>query len=386
MAHIQDRWQTKDGKRTSRWGTGDRYRVRYIVDGAERDGGSYPNGQKAAAQRQLSNIEADISRGVWVDPTNTITLSQYAREWAKIQKHNDRTRARVESQLKIHVHALPLGARPLVKLTASDVQRWATDRSRALATSTWQNLVNLVSSILSAAVDDKIIGSSPVTKRLRAQLGLVDDTERVVPLTVDQVRKLAAAMDERFRAAVYAQAGLGLRVGELLALRAESVVLLSKKPLVHVTHQIAPRTLELVAPKTRYSIRDVPMPEMVGFALSRLTPGPQGLYWYTSTNRPINHDYYRIKFTAAVRKAELPEGTTPHDLRHHYASVLLAAGESVIAVAERLGHKDASLVISTYGHLLPDREDWTRKAIDGAWGELPEPSMITARRRPRSGS
>lgn len=45
----------------------------------------------------------------------------------------------------------------------------------------------------------------------------------------------------------------------------------------------------------------------------------------------------------------------------------LAAGESVVAVAERLGHENASLVMGTYGHLMPDSEDHTRKAINGAW-------------------
>ena len=56
-----------------------------------------------------------------------------------------------------------------------------------------------------------------------------------------------------------------------------------------------------------------------------------------------------------------------HDLRHHYASVLLAAGESVVAVAERLGHENADLVLSTYGHLQPNAEEGTRKALDDAW-------------------
>jgi integrase len=69
-----------------------------------------------------------------------------------------------------------------------------------------------------------------------------------------------------------------------------------------------------------------------------------------------------------VASAGLPVGTTSHDPRHHFASLLLAAGESVIAVAERLGHDDASLVLSTYGHLMPDSEDWTRRAVDAAWG------------------
>jgi integrase len=68
-----------------------------------------------------------------------------------------------------------------------------------------------------------------------------------------------------------------------------------------------------------------------------------------------------------VERAGLPEATTSHDLRHHHASVLLAAGESGVAVAERLGHENATLVLTTYGHLLPDSEERTRRAVDAAW-------------------
>ena len=45
----------------------------------------------------------------------------------------------------------------------------------------------------------------------------------------------------------------------------------------------------------------------------------------------------------------------------------LAAGKSVVAVAERLGHENATLVLKTYGHHMPDSEDRTRRAIDTAW-------------------
>jgi hypothetical protein len=55
------------------------------------------------------------------------------------------------------------------------------------------------------------------------------------------------------------------------------------------------------------------------------------------------------------------------DSWHHYASVLLAGGESVVAVAERLGHEDAAMVLKVYGHLMPDSEDRTRKVVDAAW-------------------
>jgi integrase len=75
-------------------------------------------------------------------------------------------------------------------------------------------------------------------------------------------------------------------------------------------------------------------------------------------------------FGKAVVRAKLPADTGTHALRHHYASVLLAAGESVVAVAERLGHDDAALVLSTYGHLMPGSEDKTRRAVDAAWNPV----------------
>ncbi|MGW4154590.1 hypothetical protein ACWEDF_15705 [Micromonospora chersina] len=46
-------------------------------------------------------------------------------------------------------------------------------------------------------------------------------------------------------------------------------------------------------------------------------------------------------------------------------------GESVITVAERLGHENATLVLSTYGKLMPDSEERTRRAVDKAWGCAP---------------
>ena len=46
-------------------------------------------------------------------------------------------------------------------------------------------------------------------------------------------------------------------------------------------------------------------------------------------------------------------------------------GESVIVVAERLGHENAALVLSTYGHLMPDSEERTRRAVDDAWSRVP---------------
>jgi integrase len=93
-----------------------------------------------------------------------------------------------------------------------------------------------------------------------------------------------------------------------------------------------------------------------------------GSLFTTANGNLYRHEHYGARiFAPSVKKAELPAGTTSHARRHHDASVLLAAGDSVVAVAERLGHENAALVLKTYGHLLPDSEDRTRRAINDAW-------------------
>ena len=58
---------------------------------------------------------------------------------------------------------------------------------------------------------------------------------------------------------------------------------------------------------------------------------------------PYRHDYYGAQILRrAVERTALPSGTATHDLRHHYSSVLLMQRESVVAVAERPGHENAS--------------------------------------------
>jgi exodeoxyribonuclease V alpha subunit len=56
------------------------------------------------------------------------------------------------------------------------------------------------------------------------------------------------------------------------------------------------------------------------------------------------------------------EGIRLHDLRHFYASGLIAAGCDVVTVQRALGHAKASTTLETYSHLWPSAEDKTRKA------------------------
>lgn len=350
-----------------------RWRARYRDPSGRERARHFP--RKVDAERFLTTVRADMLRGAYVDPTDQTTVIAYARQWAAARPHGERTARRVDSMIRNHIEATVLGGRRLASVRPSEVQAWASDRGQVLAPATLRKAVSVLRAVYAAAVLDRLVGSSPVVNLTLPRA----ERERIVPLTVVQVLALAAAIGRwdhdgrpkafrtRYRAMVLTQAGLGLRVGELLGLRVQDVDWLRRS--VRIEHQADPDTGALVPPKTPRSRRTLPLPQLVADELAaHLAAYPaaaDGLLFHTAGGRTLGHDFYASRvFARAVIRADLPAGTSTHDLRHAYASWLLAAGESVVAVSERLGHESATLVLTTYGHLVPGSEERTRKAVD----------------------
>jgi integrase len=73
----------------------------------------------------------------------------------------------------------------------------------------------------------------------------------------------------------------------------------------------------------------------------------------------------RHAFRRAAQRAGLAEPLPKlHDLRHAYASALLAAGLTVHAVAELLGHSSPALVMARYGHAYADEKAASAMALE----------------------
>jgi len=59
----------------------------------------------------------------------------------------------------------------------------------------------------------------------------------------------------------------------------------------------------------------------------------------------------------------LPDTFSYHDLRHYFASMLIASGADVKTIQARLRHASAMTTLDTYGHLFKDADESTRAAI-----------------------
>jgi integrase len=68
-------------------------------------------------------------------------------------------------------------------------------------------------------------------------------------------------------------------------------------------------------------------------------------------------DVFRANgWKTACKHAGLVPAPRPYDLRHSFASLLLAEGRTVHYVATQLGHSPV-LTLSTYGHLIAEYAD-----------------------------
>lgn len=326
--------------------------------------------KKIDGQRWLDEVTASILTGQYVDPrAGRETFKAYAEQWREAKPHRPSTAKAVRQHL--HRYAYPgFGKRSLSAITTSDVQSWATGltKTHKLAPSTARTVFSTVAAVFRAAVKDRKLARTPCED---IDLPAVP-RKKVVPLAIEQVLALAGQVPDRYRALVIVGAGTGLRPGELFGLQVRHVNFLRRTLEVEQqVQQTAGHGVRVCELKTESSYRTVPLPQTVIDALAQhlkgYPAGQAGFIFTAPEGGPIVYSHFMGAWRMAVKAAGLPVGTGPHALRHAYASMLIAGGESVKAVSERLGHTNAAMTLNVYSHLFPDSEDRTRRAIDAAF-------------------
>jgi len=382
MPHVQDRWESvNDGQRarTNRYGQGKRWKARYQdPDGTER---SRMFERKQDAERFLTTIAADVLRGAYVDPdAGRITFADFSQQWLTAQTFTETTREATE--LRLRLHAVPaLGDYELRNLKPSIIQAWLRGLQTKIAPSYVRTVLTNASAVLNAAVDDGLIASNPC--RARSVRPPRVDREKIEPWPVAQVEAVIGALPDRYRALAVVGAGCGLRQGEIFGLRVQDVEFLRRRLQVQQQVKFVGGRLVIDKPKNRRS-RTVPLPDWVAVELTehlrRYTPSPGGLVFSSREHKLLNRSYVNQHIWKPTLEAvgiEPIRSNGMHALRHFYASVLIDAGESAVAVAEYLGHADPGFTLRVYAHLFPSSEDRARRAIDNAFAAH-EP-LITGR-------
>ncbi|MFE6824914.1 site-specific integrase [Streptomyces sp. NPDC057690] len=318
---IQDRWfktGTNAGGKTvrvksDRHGSGLRYRARYIgPDGTEKSK-SFPDGKKRLAEKWLSAIETDMTRGQYTDPKSVrITFRQYADKWLDSKASSPMARKEFGRRLRLHVYPV-LGSRPIGTFRPEHIRELlaALEAKPGVGPSYTRNIFADVQSVLAAAVDDALLSRNPCGARTVRR-------PKPAPHPVFALPKGGKKRD--------------VPLPDFLAeaLRA---------------HMDACKPVEITLPW------DVPEGPKVSARLI-FTAEQGGMVW-------------RSNFNGKEWKPALADaGLIPPEADEN------GKYENIKAVSEYMGHADPGLTLRVCAHLMPESRERARRAIDSVFQRI----------------
>lgn len=264
-----------------------------------------------------------------------------------------------------------------------------------LGDSTKVKVIDRVSEVLSAALDDGLIGRNPLQAKSVSRP--IPDKHEAIPLTIDELDAISLALrhmpgcpadcdkcgPSRYDILPYLGAATGERQGELFAIDAEKDIDFLRRVL-HVRRQVKIiRGKQVFAPLKNDKVHDVPLTDDATLMLSqyirRYPPERVTLPWIKADGElatftlllsrgpglAMHRKMINDRWKAALKRAGITcdRYHMMHVTRHTFASACLSAGISVRAVAEFLGDTEAT-VQDTYSHMMPDNRERARKAME----------------------
>lgn len=185
-----------------------------------------------------------------------------------------------------------------------------------------------------------------------------------------EVGSWITAASPEYRALIALCAFAGLRLGEAAALRGGDVDFLRREIAVRrQVQRVNGGDVEIRAPKhgSERTVAAAPgLLEIIAehIALRGLQGDREAWLFPGERGNPAHQNTVGHAWRSALARAGF-EGFVLHDLRHFYASGLIAAGRDVATVQHALGHSTPAITLNTYTHLWPKAEDRTRAAAQG---------------------
>lgn len=223
-------------------------------------------------------------------------------------------------------------------LTNVSAQAEINREARRLSPKSVRNAWGLVLTAIRAAVPDYRIDVNLPAKR---------KTEMNIPTEEQLAGLLEDLAGTRLEIPVLIAAACGLRRGEIAALRFPEDVD-AKRNVLRVrrvmTQNDAGEWLIEDRTKTYESTRDVECPPWLIEKILALPPD----------YKPVHPAYLTSGFSRAAHRRGLDIHF--HNLRHYYASLLIAVGAPDQYIMRRMGHTTTNMLHTVYGHIMADRD------------------------------
>lgn len=154
----------------------------------------------------------------------------------------------------------------------------------------------------------------------------------------------------------------GMRIGEILGLQPQYLDLNNKEIKIRKTlekiniydknHDIIGSELKLIDPKSKQSVRTIPLPDFIIPILKDYKYGEKVIF-ETALGNFIDYRNVDRAWTRFLKRNNIPY-LKFHALRHTYASLLFREGATLKEVQELLGHSDITTTEKIYISVMPE--------------------------------
>lgn len=363
-------------------------------------GGEAEGWTRSRARTELKRVMADVERGMWASPLRRSHARRAPRPrdatpdfgpfaTALISSREGQVATGTFEYLRWGLaHLMPSFASWSLqeidieavdiyrehKVRESDARRWAIERGkpyrdargrmlRPLSASSINKTIDVLRWILSIAYEYGHISGNPAQGRRRR---LHEPPRRPVYLdSAEQIAALLEAAAQLDRDPLFRCSDRRAIIATLVlaGLRAEEFGRLLWR---HV--DLANGRIRIEHSKTEAGLREVDLVPLLRDTLrahrniARYT-APDDPVFPTRTGGRRDKDNLRFRVLApALGRADelliergrppLPEGLSPHRLRHTFASILIACGEDPASVTYQLGHVTPEFTLRVYGHMM----------------------------------
>lgn len=341
--------------------------------------------------KQAKQVEAEIllkvKSGSGLD--DNITLDELFEYHLK-SAVNDTKKSSVATKIKRYEnHVKPyFGHRKINSLTVIDFQNWKNDLlATGLSIAHLQGIYACLHALLNYAVKYDFLVKNHLSKLgnfknpnatiKEYNVWDVADFEKFA----EEVKKTCIEYEENKNEDYLLQWGYyvmynilfycGCRKGEVYPLTWNDIdfdnrILKIRRNLIY---KIEKGTFLITTPKTKNSIRDIPLPQRLIDVLNEHRMRYNDVYGFTEEFyvcggvAPLTDTKLADLCKECAKRAGVKQ-VTIHGLRHSHASVLLKNKVNVLAVSKRLGHSSVRETMETYAHLFKETEFEVADLID----------------------
>lgn len=318
---------------------------------------------KHTAEKVLAQRLDQINSGDYQELPQ-VRFAEFAEKWLKDYAEVSTKQSTYRSYADgIRLHLNPhLGDLWLHKITAGHIQEIVSKKitEDGLAPKSVGNLLVILKRMLYHAVVWGYLRRNPAALVQKPRV----EREEMDVLNPEEVRLFLQHARAKHFAFFLTAVLTGMRRGELLALKWGDIDWRSSQVVVR-------RSLykgQFVSPKTTYSCRRVVISSTLWEALQQhrliAIRSEDDLVFCNEKGRPLDpDDLIKREFFPALDRAGLRR-IRFHDLRHTYASLLIAQGENIKFIQHQLGHASATTTLDRYGHLMSDGNNEAANRLD----------------------